>query len=293
MKKVNTSAAKITAIIVLLLLTLSQAFAKIETVLGNLPLERNDNIVALPLSVYQVPEILISREQYLISWNRQRRLLNWTAWKLEAQNLGHVGRSNNFLADPDLEAYLSQSGQHAVTSADFTGSCFDRGHQCPSADRDDSIANNEMTFLMSNMIPQTAYLNRVIWEHLEQYTRDLVSTQGKTAYIIAGPIYDQDFGKIGPNQDIPIPSKDFKVIILLDKNQTIKDVNRNTPMIAVIMPNILRSGKRPLDDRAELCSNRNLSPGSGVTGTNSVNDWQQYQTTLAEVERLSGFKILN
>jgi endonuclease G len=279
---------KIFLVLILQNFLTSTAFSFTETLLGNVPIERNQNIITLPLGNDQLPEILISRDQYMISYSKQHRLLNWAAWKVESSDLGHIGRSNLFMTDPDLETYLNKTSEHAVTPEDYHGSCFDRGHQCPSADRDDSIANNQMTFLMSNMIPQTAFLNRVIWEHLEQYTRDLVNNQGKKVYVIAGPIFDQDFGKIGINNDIPIPSKDFKVLIVLDKNQTINDININTQIIAVVMPNILKSGKKPLDDKTELCSNTNLSPNV-VT----VTDWQQYKTTLSEVERLSGFKILN
>ena len=287
MKAIN----KLIILIGLQLLSISIAYSGQQIVLGNVPLDRNQNIAILPQNTNNVPEILISRDQYLLSINKNKRLINWAAWKIEASDLGHVGRSNNFAVDPDLESYLNQTSEHAVSPADYQGSCFDRGHQCPSADRDDSIENNQMTFLMSNMIPQTAYLNRVIWEHLEAYTRDLILTQGKKVYIVAGPIFDQDFGTIGLNKDIPIPSKDFKVVVILDKNQTISDINQNTQIISVIMPNLLRSGKKPLDDRTELCSNKNLSPAT--TASSGSNDWQQYKTTLAEVERISGFKILN
>lgn len=260
-------------------------------VLGTVPLDRNQNISSMPLNLKHVPEILISRDQYLISYNSKHRLLNWAAWKIESTDLGHIGRTNSFAVDQDLENYLSKFSQHAVTPADYIDSCFDRGHQVPSADRDDSVDNNQMSFLMSNMIPQTAYLNRVIWEHLEQYTRDLILNQGKKVYIVAGPIFDQDFGRMGTNNDIPVPSKDFKVIVILDKNQTIRDINSKTQIISVIMPNILKSGKKPFEDKAELCSNKSLAAGNGAVA--SATDWEQYQTTLAEVERVSGFKILS
>ncbi len=282
---------KLVIIFGLQLLFLSLAFSDTQIVLGTVPLERNQNIAILPQNTNNVPEILISRDQYLLSFNKKNRLLNWVAWKIEAADLGHVGRSNNFTADQDLENFLTKSSEHAVTPEDYQGSCFDRGHQCPSADRDDSVENNQMTFLMSNMIPQTAYLNRAIWEHLESYTRDLVLNQGKKVYIVAGPIFDQDFGKIGINKDIPIPSKDFKVVIVLDKNQTISDINSKTQIIAVVMPNLLKSGKKPLEDKVELCSNKSLSANS--INVSSSTDWEQYKTTLDEVEKISGFKILN
>lgn len=279
-----------TAFILGLLLFINTTFSFAQVVIGSVPIDRNQNVAFVPQNLNQVPEIFISREQYLISYNKNRHLLNWAEWKVEASDLGHTGRTNVFAVDTDLESYLNQTSEHAVTPFDYQGTCFDRGHQVPSADRDDSVLNNEMTFLMSNMIPQTAYLNRVIWEHLEQYTRDLVSTQGKKVYIIAGPIFDQDFGTIGTNHEIPIPSKDFKIIFILDKNQTAADINSNTPVIAVIMPNLLKSGKRPLDDKAELCSNRNFSTTENLVNTS---DWQQYKTSVSEIERLSGFKFFS
>ncbi|MDD4973800.1 MAG: DNA/RNA non-specific endonuclease [Bacteriovorax sp.] len=275
---------------IFLLFTLSfnnLALAKIEIVLGSTPLDGNPNL-AQKVPVNEASEIIISRDQYVISYNKLRRSPNWTAWKLELDQIGNSGRSNNFLQDIDLENYLNQSPQnlHAVDPTEYKGSCFDRGHQIPSADRTDSKENNQTTFFMSNMIPQTPNLNRVSWEHLEQYTRDLVQKQGKKAYIIAGPIYDQDFGLIGPNKDIPIPSKDFKVIIILDANQTPADINNDTPIISVIMPNTLQDGSKPLSDMNQLC--KPLSPGPL-----DRNDWVKYKTTLSEVETLSGFKILS
>lgn len=263
------------------------ALAKIEAVIGSAPLEGNPNLAMNP-PLNEASEIIISREQYVISYNKLRRSPNWVAWKLEVGQIGNSGRSNDFSQDADLENFLSQSpgNLHAVDQTEYKGSCFDRGHQIPSADRTDSSENNQTTFFMSNMIPQTPYLNRVIWEHLEQYTRDLVQKQGKKAYVIAGPIYDQDFGLIGPKKDIPVPSKDFKVIIILDANQTPNDIDANTQIISVVMPNILQDGSNPETNMAQLC--KPLAPG-----TLDKNDWVKYKTTLSEIEKLSGLKIFS
>ena len=210
---------------------------------------------------------------------------------------------------------------------------------------------------MSNMIPQTAYLNRVVWEHLEAHTRDLVVNQKKKVYIIAGPIYDEDFGKIGPNNDIPVPSKNFKIVISVNQDQDINDPNVKPDILAVVMPNLLMTGKKPSEDKTELCKESlnlgqqpsappavNLPPAApsplNIFGLESLkripkrklipvfdapvvapiatpiisptvnpiaivpvpvtvqppalnnnNDWMQFQTTLDEVEKLSGFRI--
>ena len=259
--------------------------AKIEIVLGTVPLFKNPN---LGIEIPNIPEneIIISRDQYVISYNKTRRSPNWAAWKLESDQIGSSGRSNLFLQDSDLENYLakSPSNLHAVEPTEFKGSCFDRGHQVPSADRTDSVENNQATFIMSNMLPQTAFLNRVIWEHLEQYTRDIIQGQGKKAYIIAGPIYDLDFGLIGPKKDIPVPSKNFKVIFILDANQTPADINASTQTITVIMPNVLHDGTKVETSENQPCK-------TFLPGVVDRNDWEKYKTTLSEVERLAGFKI--
>ena len=301
------------------------AFTTTSTVIGNLPLNQNPNLSSyFPQNVKSVPEVLISRDQYVISYNQDTRLLNWAAWKLELSDIGHAGRSNNFLPDPDLQNYLNQFNKQAVTPLDYRGTCFDRGHQVPSGDRDTTKDINNFTFLMSNMIPQTAFLNRFIWEHLESYTRDLVINQNKKVYIIAGPIFNEDFGKIGPNNDIPVPSKNFKIIIVLDKDQTLSDVNLQTRIISVVMPNLLKTGKKPLDDKDELCLESNPPPKPPVVPPVSPttpeplptpepvpapvaldpapvtplptahplnDDWMKYEVSLKEVEKLSGFKL--
>jgi len=266
------------------------ALAKVEAVIGNVDFQKNSNLGGVAPKTSE-SEIIISRSQYVISYNKLRRNPNWVAWKVDENSLGDVGRANRFLADRDLETYLTEKdggGYHAVKPSEYIGSCYDRGHQTPSADRSDSKLDNLSTFTMTNMLPQTPYLNRVVWMHLEQYTRALVRKQSKIVYIITGPIYDEDYGSIGPNEDIQVPSKNFKVIVVMDQNQTLADVNSKTQMIAVIMPNVLADGARPDKDKDGLCKSSNDSQLGGGAG---VDDWEQYKTTVADVQKQSGITL--
>lgn len=287
--QISSSINKSAFLFLTCMLVQAAAFGTVETVLGSLKLEDNPNLAALvPVSSY--PEIILSRPQYVISYNKERRAPNWVSWKLQLSDMGRVPRSNDFSADYDLEKYFSQtskSNDRAVVDNDYNGSCFTRGHQAPSGDRTDSLADNQTTFFMSNMVPQTSYLNSVIWQHLEEYTRDLVLTQNKTVYVIDGPIYDQDFGSIGPKNDIKIPSKNFKVIVILGAKETAADINDKTEMIAVIMPNILEDGRPPI----RTADNKDCA-GFQITNKNvSKDDWKQYITTVAEIEKASGIEI--
>lgn len=196
-------------------------------------------------------------------------------WKIEEKDLGTTPRSRDFFTDQELETYLTaHNAGHAVTPWDYDGSCFDRGHQAPSADRTDSQQDNDATFMMSNIIPQTPYLNRVIWEHLEVYTRKLVK-QGKTVYAIAGPIYDQNFGAIGPQKDIPVPSKNFKILVIQDT----ASAAAAPQIIAVVMPNTAEDGSVPHPGHCAAFSEE---------ATPNVNDWMKYKASVADIEKMTG-----
>lgn len=265
----------------------SVSIAKVETIIGDVNFKKNPNIAINPPTTNE-SEIIISRNQYVISYNKNRRNPNWVAWRVDNTELGNIGRTDKFAVDSDLEKYLQNDGpsEHAVKPREYFGSCYDRGHQTPSADRSETAQDNEMTFMMSNMLPQTPYLNRVVWMHLEQYTRDLVRKEGKIAYIVAGPIYDQDFGKIGPKNDIQVPSKNFKVIVLLEPGQTPADINDKTETIAVIMPNLLEDGSRPDQNKDALCKSSEEDQRGGRS-----NDWEQYKSTVADIQKLSGVTL--
>lgn len=64
-------------------------------------------------------------------------------------------------------------GWPTAVDRDYAGSGFDRGHLLPSADRDDSRAENDATFYLSNVSPQYPKLNRNQWRLLEEQVRPL------------------------------------------------------------------------------------------------------------------------
>ena len=266
---------KTIAFVLALILAAEGSYAKIETVLGDVPLKENTNLLKLPSAPSD--EVIISRGQYVISYNKERRSPNWVAWKVDARSLGTADRTDKFEEDKELQKYLSQDPQAppAVTPADYRGSCFDRGHQAPSADRTNSTASNQATFMMSNMLPQTPYLNRYLWGQLESFTRDIVA-EGHTVYVIAGPIYDQNFGAIGPNGDIPVPSKMFKILTIRDGDKL--------RSFSVIMPNVLKNGEEPTN-KETLCKDSANPSGAQKT------DWKKYRANLADIQKLTGLKV--
>lgn len=242
--------------------------APLESV-GDVTLSVNRN-VALGYPSSSLPQVLISRDQYVISWNQKTRDLNWSEWEVTQDDLGSVGRSNHFAEDQDLAGTVP----NAVLPTEYKGTCFDRGHQTPSGDRTDTREHNANTFYMSNMIPQTAYLNRVTWEHLEAYERELVRG-GQDIYVIAGPIFGPSPEMIGPSHDIAVPAKDFKIIT----------DDTGHVLVAVIMPNVTSTGSDPITDHDQACADSKREKHG------TADDWKRFITTVADIEGESGLSF--
>lgn len=216
---------------------------------------------------------LMQKSQYTLSYNKDLLIPNWVAWHLSSADInGPAERGDDFRPDEDLP-----SEWYGVKKSDYQYNKygFDRGHVCPSADRTSTQEDNSMTFLMTNMVPQSPDNNRVIWMHFENYERKLVE-QGNELYIIAGPSGKGGTSGKGTFEEIPItlkngdilkmqvPAYTWKVLIAIPEGED--DLNRiseDTTVIAINVPNKM---------------------GMGKTG-----DWEQFITSIDEIENQTGY----
>ena len=180
---------------------------------------------------------LMVKPDYVLSYSKSRNLANWASWQLNKSWMGNAKRQNDFRPDPSLP-----KGWNKVTTRDYSGSGFDRGHLVNSEDRGKSNEVNSQTFLMTNIVPQAPDNNQGAWVQLETYSRNLAK-QGKELYIIAGGLGTGGEGKNGEASQlkgkIAVPATMWKVILVLDDPaKGLAGVNANTRAIAVIMPNI-------------------------------------------------------
>jgi endonuclease G, mitochondrial len=203
---------------------------------------------------------LVERGQYCMSYSRDRNLCNWISWELDTTWLGTASRGN-FLTDNTLPA-----GWPRVSTNDYSGSGFNRGHMCPSADRTRSIADNDTVFLMSNIIPQAGPQNGGPWGSLEVVCRDL-ALQGNKVYIYCGSVGEGGVGDYGyatsiSNGKVVVPSRTWKVAMVLPPGTNdVSRVDTTTRCIAVILEN-------------------NQGP---------FNDWKTYRVSVDSVEALTGY----
>ncbi len=201
---------------------------------------------------------LMVNNYYALSYNREKEIPNWAAWRISKAELGDLPRPNPdpFRPDPRLP-----NNWERVTPSDYTGSGFDRGHLCPSADRSDSEEGMSDTFLMTNMTPQTPDLNRGPWVKLEAYLRTLV-TRGNDVYIFAG-VYGEK-GKL--KKKVSVPTNDWKIAVSVPRGEPLSAINPRTRVIAVDMPNV-----------------------KGIKNA----DWQLYRVTVRQIEQRTGYNLLS
>ncbi|WP_426491301.1 DNA/RNA non-specific endonuclease [Hymenobacter sp. 102] len=224
--------------------------------------------------VNQPTNYLMEKPQYALSYHRDQGKPNWVSWYLAPKWVGSAARQNDFRADNTLPA-----GWYQVSNGSYSGSGFDRGHNCPSADRTSTVADNSATFLMTNMIPQSPTNNQQTWATLENYGRTLIDA-GNELYIIMGSYGKGGNGVIRANGQpdrpvyaetidqgrIQVPKRIWKVIVVLPQGTNdISRVNASTRIIAIDTPN-----------------------DNGMTS-----NWGQYRTTVDAIEAATGLDLLS
>ncbi|MGI4872853.1 MAG: DNA/RNA non-specific endonuclease [Janthinobacterium lividum] len=213
----------------------------------------------------QPTNYLLAKSQYYVSYNRDQGKPNWVSWHLDTSWLGSAARQNNFAADATLPASWYQ-----VTPGSYTNSGFDRGHNCPSADRSATVADNSATFLLSNMMPQAPNNNQQTWAKLEDYCRTLVG-QGYECYIICGSYGtggtgDNGYATTFDQGRVTVPAHCWKVVVVLPvgSNDATR-VTTSTRVIAIDTPN-----------------------NNSVTSS-----WGTYRTSVDAIEAATGLDLLS
>ena len=213
----------------------------------------------------QPTNYLLSKPQYALSYHRDRGMPNWVSWHLSTEWRGTAARQDDFRPDNTLPA-----GWYQVQSGSYTGSGFDRGHLCPSADRTSTVADNSATFLMTNIMPQAPRNNQQTWANLEDYCRDQLAT-GNEVYIIAG-----SYGRGGTGTNgylttldqgrVTVPARCWKVVVILPTGlDDATRVTAGTRVIAIDTPN-----------------------DNAISTT-----WGTYRTSVDAIETATGLDILS
>lgn len=163
----------------------------------------------VPKTPKGVSERILKKTNYTVSFNKRYNVPNWVAWNITAEELvERESRTNDFQPDPEL------ASNSAVTTEDYIGSGYDRGHMCPAADNRYHWRAMDECFYMTNMCPQNHNLNTGVWNNLEQLCRRWVD-DSNVVYVVCGPIFYADSSPkyIGRRHKVRVPDAFFKVVL--------------------------------------------------------------------------------
>ncbi len=169
----------------------------------------------------QTDTITINHKRYSTTFDRTLHypvLVKWTILKSDIDCTNHIPRDPDMSPDPllakftDLHKYYVKSG-------------YDKGHNMPAADNGCDKKEMDECFYFSNMTPQTPQLNRITWENLEVYCRNLAEKYGKIN------VWCGSFGDNGKLGIVSIPKYCWKIIRYNGKIEAYlfpnsKDVNK-------------------------------------------------------------------
>lgn len=207
-------------------------------------------------------DIRLNKPQFALSYSAARGGPNWVSWDLNASHFGSADRCDCFLADSTLPA-----GTRLITTSDYTGSGYSRGHMVMSTQRTVNQSENATTFRMTNILPQIQDMNGGPWLKFENYTNDLARSSNKEVYNIAGGVYTANPATLNNAGKVAIPTHTWKIIVVMNRGEGLANVSSasSIQVIAVIMPN-----------------------QAGIQN----NDWPQYRTTVDNIEALTGYNFL-
>ncbi len=198
---------------------------------------------------------LLIKSASAISYNNSRGAANWIQWLTTKKMLGDSIPRPEFEPDMDLPKGFKQ-----ITTRDYIGSGYQRGHIVPSADRFGNREANRETFLMTNIVPQLGALNEYPWQKLESYVRSQVRNKGFDACQIAGVYGEKEILK----SKVTAPTNCWKIIAFVRRGQPLESINKHTQIIAVDMPNVTGIENKP---------------------------WETYKTTIRTIEERTGLNF--
>jgi endonuclease G len=242
------------------------------------PIDSPHLALGVPTDASPADDHLVVHEQMALGYNRFLNAPNWVSWRTRAEDFGPVERyQGNFYPDTQLPAEWFRADH-----SDMYGSGYDRGHMLRSEERTRTSGENYATFVMTNVLPQRADLNRGPWFDFELYVQRRVesTSRPRDAYVIAGAIWSpacsthapraagdgcRDVGRTSDvTRRIAVPIATWKVAVFVDAGIAPLDAAANPYVVAVVMPN-----------------------ETGISETR----WYEYRTTVAEIERQSGYDL--
>lgn len=139
-------------------------------------------------SSYVVTHMADNAVNFSSEWDDNIQSQRWTCYFYCESNIknNNIGRTDNFINDPDMAKYYPGITEFAETPYKYSG--YDRGHLIASHERQVSVASNSQTFYFTNMQPQYSTFNQSkgIWAAMEQQNLKQNISGRDTLFVVKG-----------------------------------------------------------------------------------------------------------
>lgn len=167
----------------------------------------------------QITNDALSRNNYPLCFNGfavqysgVSRTPLWSAEYLTPQRIKQaktLKRQDNFHEESKIPV------NYRATLNDYKRSGYDRGHMAPNGDMA-TLAQQQDSFSLANMVPQSPHNNQEVWRNLEEATRSLVTRSQQGAYVVTGPAFlSNSLKQVGK---VLVPSHVYKAVYFPDLN---------------------------------------------------------------------------
>jgi len=171
----------------------------------------------------------VQHSQYSSLVSRLTKNPVWVAGVVTKESCsGATPRVNDFKNDPLVPVGFGATVADYHLAKSKEGEELAKGHMYDAFDSQLNPQIMEESFQVpTNFVPQNQSNNAGVWKSFEEIIHKLAIEYGKV-YVVAGPLYDQDFGTIG--HQVKIPSKLYKVIYIPQLNKSLGYIIPNTKL---------------------------------------------------------------
>ncbi len=163
---------------------------------------------------------------YSYCWDPEALVAHWVAYPLNEKLSGSGSRTDAWgdEASPNIDRKIPRNMQPMLYHGFWSdnGKRYDRGHQCPSADRLTTSSVNATTFRYTNMTPQLSGFNQGIWAALETRVRSW-SYSFDTLYVVTGCVVDDsdEYAYDNVGAAVKVPAAYYKALLGYKSNNTV------------------------------------------------------------------------
>lgn len=162
-------------------------------------------MIAVQLLPAQTPMVRAKHLTYEVIYDYSHMAPAAVLWELRSSDF--AGKQ---LAKPKHFKMDSKLPKPRVKNSAFSFTGYQRGHLCPSGDRDSRRDWFKDTFYTSNIVPMTSVTNSGAWKETEVTCR-LLANAGHILHIAVGPVWYQTPAGSNTSSRPQIPEAIFKV----------------------------------------------------------------------------------